>query len=62
MDGGTFPSACVATPTCECAAGVSYGECEELDGGGIEFDPICPPCYGSPPARLERLAHGLGAA
>jgi hypothetical protein len=46
-DGGLRRCACVTT----CGY---YGWCSDDDAGGITVG--CGPCYGAPPARLERLA------
>ena len=57
-DGGPFPSECVSIPTCECLSANMIGSCHCVvvdDGIGIE----CAGCYGSPPARLERLFHNV---
>jgi hypothetical protein len=56
-----FPPRCVAQPTCACLvdAGVIVGgpagcTCTDLDDAGA-LGLYCAACYGSPPARLERL-------
>jgi hypothetical protein len=60
IDGG-FPAVCAATPTCACLApyeansGYQFG-CGVSDAGGMTWFATCAGCYGSPPARLERLA------
>ena len=66
FDASPYTSSCgVHTPTCNCIApnlpdGGEYEgwSCADLDGGGVEIDDgiRCQQgCYGSPPARLERL-------
>lgn len=58
--GAPFPPECVACPTCACIRGYprwmgSHGcECSNLDDAGA-IGISCGGCYGSPPARLERL-------
>ena len=51
----SIPPACLATPTCACIVGAAdygVGSCDGDDAGALA---ITCPCYGSPPARLERL-------
>jgi hypothetical protein len=60
----SFPPACLSCATCGCigpyAASASKDSCAAIAGGGVvithDQTTICGACYGSPPARLERLA------
>jgi hypothetical protein len=69
--GEPWPAACRQCPTCACInAHLPPSEmigsdsrvwmCETKDGGGVQITTskytLCGGCYGSPPARLERLA------
>jgi hypothetical protein len=59
-----FPTHCLPSPTCECISGSAvdsgtcgntmYVRCDNLDDGGGLGLSCYGPCYGSPPARLER--------
>lgn len=62
VDGGWTPgdAACGAYPTCACSnwIGPNFGDgvcgCTDDDAGAVTVV-ACHSCYGSPPARLERL-------
>ncbi|HEY8039333.1 MAG TPA: hypothetical protein VIF15_06040 [Polyangiaceae bacterium] len=49
-------ASCGACPTCQCLKGALYPNCscQEDDAGTLTIS--CGGCYGSPPARLERIA------
>jgi hypothetical protein len=50
-----FPAECAGCPTCDCISAhlIANCHCTQMgEGVGIE----CAGCYGSPPARLERMA------
>jgi len=54
--GGADAASCGSCPTCECLQPTLYTNCHctEDDSGTIAIS--CGGCYGSPPARLERIA------
>jgi hypothetical protein len=54
---GTIPDAasCGSCPTCACLKGTLYPNCNCAEDGEGTIAISCAGCYGSPPARLERL-------
>jgi hypothetical protein len=48
-------ASCGPCPTCDCLMGMLGGSCSCTDDGMGGITVSCHACYGSPPARLERL-------
>jgi hypothetical protein len=48
-------ASCGSCPTCECLSASLYPGCHCTDDGAGDITVSCQGCYGSPPARLERL-------
>jgi hypothetical protein len=54
--GAPDSAACDPCPTCECLGSTLYPGCHCTDDGAGAITISCQGCYGSPPARLERMA------